>query len=420
MESQTELRLLSAAKYNIISPQGSKPNMCIVQDSLLGAYRMSLGTQKLTKEQFFNISLKIGDDVLPDVLKRIQHIRRVLIEKGKKAQCFNGKGLVSLILPDDFNYEKHNNADPQEPWLRIYKGVIYEGALEKSVIGATNNSIIQIINKEYGADRASHFIDTIQFIANNWLLVSGFTVGIKDCIIPPTEINNNGVNKKQQIRDVVEKCFIEAENIKTTTNNPNIRELRINAALSKAKDIGLKIAKDALAPTNNFLSTVNSGSKGDFFNIAQITGLLGQQNLRGQRVPLLLNNGKRSLPHYPFENLTVEQEYESRGFISSSFIHGLNPKEFYMHGMSGREGVSDTAMGTATSGYMQRRIVKLMEDIKISYDGTVRDVTGRIYQLAYSETGIDPTMTVKVNGNQEICDVSRLVDRLNMEFEKNR
>jgi len=77
-------------------------------------------------------------------------------------------------------------------------------------------------------------------------------------------------------------------------------------------------------------------------------------------------------------------------------------------------------MGTATSGYMQRRIVKLMEDIKISYDGTVRDVTGRIYQLAYSETGIDPTMTVKVNGNQEICDVSRLVDRLNMEFEKNR
>jgi DNA-directed RNA polymerase beta' subunit len=77
--------------------------------------------------------------------------------------------------------------------------------------------------------------------------------------------------------------------------------------------------------------------------------LLWQKNLRGQRVPLLLNNGKRSLPHYPFENLTVEQEYESRGFISSSFIHGLNPKEFYMHGMSGREGVSDKVVSVKGS-----------------------------------------------------------------------
>ncbi len=59
----------------------------------------------------------------------------------------------------------------------------------------------------------------------------------------------------------------------------------------------------------------------------------------GQRVPPVLNNGKRTLPHYPFEDLTVEMEYESRGFISSSFIKGLNPKEYYFHAMAGREGV---------------------------------------------------------------------------------
>ena len=181
-------------------------------------------------------------------------------------------------------------------------------------------------------------------------------------------------------------CYIEAEGIKETTYNPNIREARITGALSKAKDMGLKIAKNALQPTNNFISTVKSGAKGDFFNIAQITGLLGQQNVSGKRVVYTLNNGKRSLPHYPLENLAMDKEYESHGFIDSSFIKGLNPKQYYFHSMSGRESTCDTSMNTSTSGYIQRRIIKLIEDIKIQYDGTVRDVVNSIYQLSFNET----------------------------------
>jgi len=92
----------------------------------------------------------------------------------------------------------------------------------------------------------------------------------------------------------------------------------------------------------------------------------------GQRVIPTLNDGKRTLPHYPFENLSLGQQYESRGFIDTSFIKGLNPKQYYFHNMSGRESTCDTAMNTATSGYIQRRIIKLIEDIKVQYDGTVR------------------------------------------------
>jgi DNA-directed RNA polymerase subunit A' len=287
---------------------------------------------------------------------------------------------------------------------------MYEGTLDKSIIGASHNSLIQIIHKEYGEDAAATFMDGIQFVTNNWLLISGFSVGIEDCMI-------QGEDKAEEIADVIQRCFIEAEGIKTTTSHPGIRELRITAALSKAKDIGLRIAKEALVPTNNFLSTVNSGSKGDFFNIAQITGLLGQQNLLGQRVTPSLNHGTRTLPHYPKGELPVDLEYESRGFIASSFIHGLNPRQFYFHAMSGREGICDTALGTATSGYMQRRIVKLTEDIKSQYDGTVRDAVGKIYQLSYGENGLDPVTTVKVGGSQEPCDISRIVARLNMEHE---
>ena len=333
VEAQTELKMLSASKYKMISAQGSRANFCIVQDSLLGAYRMTLGHKPVRKDQFYDISMKL-DVPLDKILTKIQNIRKVLKEKGKKIKCFNGRGLISLVFPDDFCFEKKNDADPNEPVLKIYKGVLYEGALDKSVLGATTNSLIQIINKEYGPDEASLFIDGIQFITNSWLLLTGFSIGIEDCLV-------QGEDKTQKITDVIQKCYIEAEGIKTTTKHAGIREVRITGTLSKAKDIGLKIAKDSLAQTNNFLSTVKSGAKGDFFNIAQITGLMGQQNLLGKRVNPTLNNGTRTLPHYPNKDLQLEMEYESRGFIDSSFINGLNPRQFYFHSMSGREGCSD-------------------------------------------------------------------------------
>ena len=321
--------------------------------------------------------------------------------------------MISLCLPNNFNYEKHNGQTSCEPVVKIWKGVMYEGTIDKSIIGSSHNTIQHTLHKEYGPEAAAHFIDCIQFATNEYLLIEGFTVGLGDCLIKKT-VNSEGVTKEEEIRDAVRKCYIEAEGIKKTTTHPGIREIRINAALSKAKDIGLRIAKEALPDDNNFLSTVIGGSKGDFFNVAQITGLLGQQNLKGERIPLFLNNGKRSLPHYPFGYLEPEVEYESRGFINRGFLRGLTPRQFYFHAMSGREGISDTAMKTATSGYMQRRITKLTEDMKVQHDGTIRDVAGNIYQMSYGELGIDPTCTVNVNGVQEVCDISRIVTRLNM------
>jgi DNA-directed RNA polymerase beta' subunit len=409
LESQAELKYLSAAKHNIISPQSSKPSMAIVQDSLLGAYRMTKDNKPITKGEFFTVSMSM--ELKHDIMKRIQNIRHVLKSKGKKVQCFTGKGLISLFLPTDLNFEFKNNASVDEPIVKIYNGVLYEGVFDKSILGSAHSSLIHLLNKEYGPDEAMYFIDCIQFCTSQWLLIRGFTVGLGDCLVTDK-------GKDQEIRDVVKKCYIEADGIATTTTHPGVREIRVNGSLNKAKDVGLKLAKDSLDINNNFLSTVISGSKGDFFNVTQITGLLGQQNLKGQRVPLTMNHGRRSLPHYPFSDLSLESEFESRGFIANSFIHGLNPREFYFHAMSGREGITDTAMGTATSGYMQRRIVKLTEDIKIQYDGTVRDATGKIYQMTYGDNGIDPTMTTRVNGTQEACDIGRLVDKLNAKHEK--
>ena len=411
-EARAELINLCGAKQNIISPQSSKPNIVIVQDSLLACYLMTQpDCKKLSKEEFFNIAdvaiQPNGDKISPQaILDKIQHIRKVLKAKGKKINAFNGRGIFSLALPNDFNYEFKNDANEEEPVVKIYRGVMYEGVI-KNTNFSSHNSIIQLLYKEYGKDMTATFIDNVQFLTNKWLSMTGFSVGIKDCI----------ATKTSEIEDAIEKCFMEAKGIEETTSHPGIREIRVNAALSKARDIGMRIAKNALTKSNAFLATVGGGSKGDFFNIAQITGVIGQQNLQGHRVPKHLNKGTRTLPHYPFKGMTKEMEYESRGFIRHSFIHGLNPQEFYFHAMSGREGITDTAMGTSKSGYMQRKIIKVMEDLQVKYDGTVRNPEGNIYQFAYGDDGLDPIECIFRKGEADICDVSRMVDKLNMECE---
>ena len=264
--------------------------------------------------------------------------------------------------------------------------------------------MIKIFYKEYNCDIAQRFIDNIQFVTNAWLLHHGFSISIKDCI----------PSKEAEIKRVIAKCVLEAKRIEETTVNLFTREVKVNASLSKARDHGMKIAKDALDNTNNFVQTVVSGSKGDFFNIAQIIGVIGQQNKSGQRIKPSLNNNTRTLVHYPFKINDKKIEYESQGFICSSFAKGLNPREFWFHAESGRVGIIDTAMGTATSGYIQRKLVKISEDITIGQDSMVRNASGSIIQFQYGDNNLDPVNTVKIKNTMQTCNISRLVDKLNL------
>jgi DNA-directed RNA polymerase II subunit RPB1 len=224
----------------------------------------------------------------------------------------------------------------------------------------------------------------------------------------------------REIKDAILKNFYQAKTVEFATQHPKIKEAKILSCLNKAKDLGMKIAKESMKPDNGFTATVTSGSKGDYFNIAQISGLLGQQNLMGQRVTPLLNKGKRTLPHYGFTENNIERQFESRGFIRNSFMKGLNPQEFWFHAMSGREGVSDTAMKTASSGYVQRRMIKMMEDLQVRYDGTVRNTSGSIIQWAYGEDGLDRCNTIVKNDKTEMIDISRLVQKLNIAHESKK
>jgi DNA-directed RNA polymerase beta' subunit len=425
-EARAEVQLLSTVENNLISGQTSKMNIVIVQDGVLGSYLMTKkNSRALTRGQFMNALMRTS--TIDKYTTRVAEIQATLEATAMRClrsatTLLSGRGLVSFILPSDFSYKKKIGKEEDEPWLEIENGVILSGCLSKASIGSAHGCIPQYIHNEYGSRRCLDFLDDLQFITNAFLEITSFSVGFKDCLPKSKEVGSQRPRPEAPRRgpeatvsDTIYRCFMEAEAVESGSRNVVVRESRINAALGKAKDIGLKIAKENLDPENRFISTVTAGSKGDFFNIAQITGLLGQQNIGGKRLPLFLNNGTRTLPHYPKDpsKLTPQEKYESRGFISSSFIKGLNPREFFFHACSGREGMSDTAVGTAVSGYIQRRIVKLQEDIRIQYDGTVRDETNRIFQLKYGEHGMDPEKTLRCSGKMWFADLQRAAQKLN-------
>jgi DNA-directed RNA polymerase beta' subunit len=394
IETENELRMLSSVDNFIINPQSSKANIVIVQDTVLGIYKMTLSTQKeLKKNIFWNCAYILGSNINDTIKKKQPYFK-----------SFSGRFLFSLILPDDFFYTCKNDVDPNEPTLIIEHGILKSGSIQKKDL----NKIISNLYLEYNVEVCKTFVNNVQFLACQFLLKTSFTIGISDCIL-----NNNNIDH------TVSKSLMKAKSIEETINNKILKEIYIKFSLGGARDVGLSLAKNSLSSTNNFISTVTSGARGDFFNIAQITGLLGQQNFCGGRIQETMTNCTRTLPHFPIleKDYTDDIKYESKGFIRNNFAKGLSPREFFLHSMTGREGITDTAMKTATSGYIQRRMIKVAEDVHIANDGTVRNLNNNIIQFSYGNNHLNSSHSIVKNNNIIAMDVTRLVQKLNYNHE---
>lgn len=143
-------------------------------------------------------------------------------------------------------------------------------------------------------------------------------------------------------------------------------EAAVNTELRAALEEAGKLALDDLAPWNRLKNMVTAGSKGGNFNISQIMACVGQQNVTGMRISF--GFARRTLPHFSKDDYGPD----SKGFVFSCYVSGLSPSEFYFHAMGGREGLIDTAVKTADTGYIQRRLIKALEDVQVKYDATVR------------------------------------------------
>jgi DNA-directed RNA polymerase subunit A' len=216
----------------------------------------------------------------------------------------------------------------------------------------------------------------------------GFSFGIDDEDLSRTEYG--------QIRDLLDEAEQDVEKRIRIYNNGQLEpmpgrtaeetlEMQIMQVLGKARDKTGDIAGSHLGLGNSAVVMAVSGARGSMLNLTQMAGCIGQQSVRGERI--VRGYEGRTLPHFK----KYDQGAGAHGFIRNSYKSGISPTEFFFHAIGGREGLVDTAVRTSQSGYLQRRLINALQDLKVAYDGTVRTTGGRIIQFKYGEDGTDPT-----------------------------
>ena len=383
LETKAEIVEIMHVPRQIVSPQSNRPVMGIVQDSLIGVKLFTHRDTFVTIDALMNIIMWItdfdGNIPMPAILK--------------PKPLWTGKQIFSLILPKinlvrytanhDDNLTGHMSHYDTE--VLIENGELIKGIVCKRTVGNSSGGLIHCIWNEYGPTQTMYFLNHTQRIVNQWLLLSGFTVGISDTI--SDKKTNEAIRQTMdKVKDKVKNILVEAQqgNLECQPGKSMIEsfESKVNTALNEARDTAGRHVQGSLKSKNHLKNMVIAGSKGNVTNISQIIACVGQQNVEGKRIPFYFN--KRTLPHF------TKDDYgpESRGFVENSYLSGLTPQEFFFHAMGGREGLIDTAVKTSETGYIQRRLVKALEDVMVKYDGTVRNSLQHVIQFLYGEDGM--------------------------------
>ena len=384
METRAECSEIMMVPRCIVSPQSNKPVMGIVQDTLLGSRGFTMRDCFLGKDIVMNLVLHLdhftGELPIPCILK--------------PKQLWTGKQIMSLFLPH-IHLSKFSNGHPDDEEDELSPGdtrVIIEdgehlcGMLDKKTLGTSAGGLVHVIFNEYGPTGARAFLGCHQRVVNHWIVNRSYSIGIGDTIADAKTMDDIVATidaSKKEVKSLVERA--QSANLECQPGHTMLEsfEKSVNQVLNKARDTAGTRAQKSLKETNNVKNMVTTGSKGSFINISQMIACVGQQNVEGKRIPYGFLN--RTLPHF------TKDDYgpESRGFVENSYLRGLTPQEFFFHAMGGREGLIDTAVKTAETGYIQRRLVKAMEDVMVKYDGTVRNAGGEVLQFLYGEDGMD-------------------------------
>ena len=388
-ESESELKNLAAVPYQIISPANNAAIIGIYQDSMLGSYRFTREGIDFTQKDAMNL-LMMFNRVNTDALKR---------NRNDKVSNFE---ILSQILPPLSLKVKNKQYDGDKEQsgtsnniIEIIDGKYIRGQMDKGILGSGTKGLIHRVCNDFGNMASAQFIDDLQNIVTEYMKQSAFSVGISD-LITDNKTNEKIVtiitDKKTDVKNLIDQVQIGVfENNSGKTNEEEF-ETKVNNILSKAQNDAGREALKNLSIDNRFVVMFNSGSKGSEINIQQMTACLGQQNVDGKRIPYGFEH--RTLPHFT----KYDDSAVARGFVESSYINGLSPQELFFHAMGGRIGLIDTAVKTSTTGYIQRRLIKGLEDLMVNYDMTIRTNKNKVVQFSYGDDSID---TVKVE-NQDL------------------
>ena len=385
-ESEAELKNLAAVPYNIVSPANNQAIIGIYQDSMLGSYQFTRPNMTFSPRDAMNLLM---------MFDRINE--KQLLETIEKNGGVSNFDILSQIMPplsmkyktNAFKDDKDDKAT-SNAIIEIKNGHYIRGQMDKSVLGSRTKGLLQRVCNDFGNMASAKFVDDLQNIVTEYMNTSAFSVGISD-LISDKKTNDDIVKvitkKKTDVKNLIDQVQVGIFQNNTGKTNEEEFETQVNSILNQATSESGKIGLSNLSKDNRFVTMVKAGSKGSDLNISFMISCLGQQNVDGKRIPYGFEH--RTLPHFT----KYDDSPGARGFVESSYIDGLTPQELFFHAMGGRVGLIDTAVKTSTTGYIQRRLIKGLEDLMVSYDMTIRTNKNKIVQFSYGDDNID---TIKV------------------------
>ena len=330
-----------------------------------------------------------GKQVITSVLKNIQPITHPGLHLQAK----------SKITGDKWN-------DEAEACVVIDDGDLLCGILDKAHLGPSNGGLIHAVYEAYGHAIAGRLLSILGRLLTKLLHMRAFSCGMDDL-----HLTRDGETKRRaKMKEAdtvgmeVAAKYVTLEGVTDSTDSEFSKRLREvyrdeekhvgldNVYNARTSDLSSNITAACLPsglvksfPSNQMQAMTTSGAKGTIVNANFISCNLGQQTLEGRRVPVMASG--RTLPSFqPYET-----DIRAGGYVKNRFLTGIRPQEYYFHAMAGREGLVDTAVKTARSGYLQRCVIKGLEGLKSEYDATIRDTDGSVVQFLYGEDGLDVT-----------------------------
>ena len=369
-ESRAEAKILMLVETQIISPRYGLSVVGCIHDAITGNYLLTKELV-LSRGEATDLLYSCGIDDLSGLPKK---------------EKLDGKEVFSVLLPKDFNFIGKDKSGNE---VKIINGNLKTGLMDKSNLGQESGLMFRNIYEKYGPPFTADLLGKISKLGIAVLARRGFSIGIADMDLHP--------DAKQQVKDIISKAEQDAFALiekfyagkleplpgRTVQETLELKVLEsLNKARNKSGDVAVRQVHDSAA-----LVMAKSGSRGNPLQIAQMVALVGQQALRGKRIEKGFKN--RTLPYFKEKDISPK----ARGFIKNNFKSGLTPAEFFFGAMTGRDALMDTALRTPKSGYLYRRLSNAMQDLKVEYDGSVRDASGKIVQFSYGEDNLDVSRT---------------------------
>ena len=356
-EARAEAKILLDVKQNLMSPKNNTALIGCVVDAVTGNYLVSL--RDFSREEANQLLYYSGID-------------KIITKK-----TISGNELLSMILPK-INFSNDS--------FKIKNGEIKSGIIDQTAFGAGDGELIKELDTKVGRNKTFEVIRSAFNIGKNYLSQRGITISVEDFDLDEKLIDeSNKIIKEAE--DKTEKIIQadkngELEIIPGKTQEES-REIALLKVLNEVRTKIGTIVKKEFPEENPVNYMIKSGGGGNILNITQMATCVGQQAFAGGRIDIGYN--ERTLPFFKKGDLSPK----ARGFIKSPFIKGLKPDEFFFQAITGRDSLMDTALRTPKSGYLYRRLANALQDIRVEYDGTVRDSGNRIIQFKFGDDGYD-------------------------------